>query len=104
MSLSEFLSGFVAHLHLISRIMNIYALKMAAVFMISTSTVAIRTRIFPRWMAALGFVLAVFLLLSVGYSLWASIVFPLWVLLISVYVLLANLSPGADPVRGAGDP
>jgi hypothetical protein len=76
--------------------MNIYVLKMAAVFMISTSAVAIRTRIFPRWMAARGF--------SVGYSLWASVVFPLWVLLISVYVLLANLSPGADPVRGAGDP
>ena len=36
-------------------IMNVYAIKMAAVFMISTSTVVIRTGIAPRWIAFLGF-------------------------------------------------
>ena len=30
-------------------IMNLYAVKMAAVFMISTSTLAIRTGIIARW-------------------------------------------------------
>ena len=34
-------------------IMNVYALKMAAVFMISTSTVVIRTGSAPRWIAFL---------------------------------------------------
>ncbi len=73
------------------QVMNIYALKMAGVFMISTSTLAIRTQIFPRWIALLGYVLALLLLLSVGYLYWTPLVFPMWVLLVSVYILLANL-------------
>jgi hypothetical protein len=82
----------------IYEIMNVYTMKMAGVFMISTCTLSLRTRIFPRWMAFLGFVLALFLLFSIGFFAWASLVFPLWVLLISVHILLANLSiSGNDP-------
>ena len=72
-------------------IMNVYTMKMAGVFMISTCTLSLRTGIVPRWMAILGLVLALFLLLSVGSFYWAPLVFPLWVLLISVHILLANL-------------
>lgn len=72
--------------------MNVYAVKMAGVFMITTCTLAIRTGIFPRWMAFLGYGLALLLLLSIGYIFWVPIVFPLWVLLISVHILLANLN------------
>ena len=75
----------------VHKIMYVYALKMAAVFMISTSTVAIRTGIFPRWMAWLGYALAVLLLLSLGYLYWVPLIFPLWVLLISGHILIANL-------------
>ena len=74
------------------QLVNVYAMKMAAVFMISTSTVAMLTRIFPRWMAWLGYALALLMLLSTGYIFfWAPLVFPLWVLLISVNILLSNL-------------
>ncbi len=72
-------------------IMNVYAMKMAGVFMISTCTLSLRTAIFPRWMAYLGFALALFLLLSLGIVYWAPLVFPLWVLLISIHILRANL-------------
>jgi hypothetical protein len=72
--------------------MNVYAMKMAGVFMISTCTLALRTEILPRWMSFLGYGLAVLLLLSIGLLPWASLVFPLWVLLISVHILAANLS------------
>jgi len=72
-------------------IMNVYTMRMAGVFMITTCTLSLRTGIFPRWMAFLGLVLALFLLLSTGSFYWAPLVFPLWVLLISVYILLANL-------------
>ena len=74
-------------------IVNVYAMRMAGVFMISTCTLSIRTGIFPRWMAFLGYGLALVLLLSTGYLYWAPLVFPLWVLLISVHILLANLKP-----------
>lgn len=69
---------------------NVYALRMAGVFMVSTCTLAIRIGVFPRWMALLGYALALFLLLSIGHFGWAPLVFPLWTLAISVYVLLAN--------------
>ena len=72
-------------------IMNVYTMKMAGVFMITTSTLSLRTGIIPRWMAYLGLALALFLLFSLGFFDWAPLVFPLWILLISVHILLANL-------------
>jgi hypothetical protein len=72
-------------------IMNVYALKMAAVFMISTSTVVIRTGIAPRWIAFLGFALALILLVGSFFISWSFAVLPLWVFLISVYILIDNL-------------
>jgi hypothetical protein len=72
-------------------IINVYTMKMAGVFMITTSTLSLRTGIIPRWMAYLGLVLALFLLFSLGFFEWAPLVFPLWILLISGYILLANL-------------
>jgi hypothetical protein len=77
------------------QIANVYAIRMAAVFMVSTCTLSIRIRMFPRWMAFLGYALALLLLLSPGRLYWAPLVFPLWTLVISVYVLLANLRPEA---------
>jgi hypothetical protein len=85
-------------------IMNVYTMKMAGVFMISTCTLSLRTGIIPRWMAYLGLALALFLLLSLGRFSWATLVFPLWVLLISVHILLANLGPsqGQDATSSPG--
>jgi hypothetical protein len=72
----------------INQISSIYGIKMAGVFMISTSTVALRTRIVPRWMIYVGYALALFLLLTIGTIEWTPIVFPLWVLLMSVCILM----------------
>ena len=71
-------------------LMNVYTLKMAGVFMMSMSTLALRTGIAPRWMAYLGFVLAVFLIVSLGLVYWAPVVFPLFVFMFSIYILVAN--------------
>jgi hypothetical protein len=72
-------------------IMNLYAVKMAGVFMISSSTFAIRTGITPRWIAFTGFAFALLMLFSGRYIDWILLVFPLWVLLISIYILIDNL-------------
>ncbi len=72
-------------------LMTVYTMKMAGVFMISTCTLSLRTGIFPRWMAYLGMVLALILLLTISLIPIAPLLFPLWVLLISIYILLANL-------------
>jgi hypothetical protein len=81
-------------------IMNVYTMKMAGVFMISTCTLSLRTGITPRWMAFLGLALALVLLLSMGFLYWAPVVFPLWVLLISVHILLANFGkPKSEAIK-----
>lgn len=72
-------------------IMNIYAIKMAGVFMIATSTLALRTGFIPRWIAFLGYAVALLLLLSSRYIEGILLVFPLWVLLLSLYILIDNL-------------
>src|SRR5882762_7060149 len=72
-------------------VMNVYAIKMAAVFMISTSTVVIYTGIAPRWIAIIGYLLALVLLVGSYYISWSFVVLPVWVFLISVYILIDNL-------------
>jgi hypothetical protein len=79
--------------------MNTYAIKMAGVFMISSCTLFLRLKLAPRWMVFLGYGLALFLLLSIGYISWISLVFPLWVLMISVYILIENYR--RRPAHGA---
>jgi hypothetical protein len=68
-------------------LVNVYMIKMASVFMITASTVAIYTGIAPRWLAILGFALALILLFGSFYISWSFVVFPLWVFLISVSIL-----------------
>jgi hypothetical protein len=68
-------------------LVNVYMIKMASVFMITTSTVAIYTGIAPRWLAVLGFGLALILLFGSFYISWSFLVFPVWVLLISTSIL-----------------
>jgi hypothetical protein len=81
-------------------IANVYAIKMAAVFMISTSTVVIRTGIAPRWIAFLGFLLALIMLMGSFFISWSFAVLPFWVFLISVYILIDNLGGGAKADGG----
>lgn len=74
-------------------IINVYAIKMAGVFMISTSTILIYTGIAPRWIAFVGYVLALGLLLGSSYVSWSFAALPVWVLLISIHILIDNYRP-----------
>ena len=82
------------------RISNIYAIRMAGVFMISLATISVRTRIMHRGLAFLTYGLALVLLFSIGYSLWVTLIFPAWVLIISVYILVLNLRSKAAAAEG----
>jgi hypothetical protein len=70
--------------------MNVYAIKMAGIFIFSTSTILRRTSIFPRWIAFLGYGLGALLLLAIGFIRWIPLVFPIWVFLISVAILFED--------------
>jgi hypothetical protein len=78
-------------------LMNVYMIKMASVFMITTSTVAIYTGIAPRWLAVLGYGLSLLLLFGSYYFSWSFLVFPLWVFLLSVCILRDSLRPSSGP-------
>jgi hypothetical protein len=71
-------------------LLNLFAMKMAAVFMFSTCTVGLRTAIFPRWVAYVGYACGVTLLVIVANWKWITLVFPLWMLVMSTRMLLAE--------------
>jgi hypothetical protein len=92
----------------VAQIHTVYALRMAAVFQLSQATLWLRTGVMPRWTALLTYVVALVLLFVFTASWWVVLVFPAWVLLISVYILIARLGGrqavdgGDQPVRGRG--
>jgi len=74
-------------------LMYVYAIKMAGVFMLSTSTLFLRTGVIPRWMALLGYVLAaimIFRLRQIDRLGWVFLFFPLWIFLVSAYILFVH--------------
>jgi hypothetical protein len=71
-------------------ILNIFAMKMAGIFMISTCTIGLRTESIRKWLTILGYIFAVLLLLSIAYVEIIAILFPLWVLMLSVEILIHN--------------
>ncbi|RZU12466.1 hypothetical protein EV645_5737 [Kribbella rubisoli] len=71
-------------------LISVYAMRMAAVFTLSVSTVGLRTSAFPRWVAILGYLVAVVLLVAAGEHRWTQLAFPAWVLLVSVVILFTR--------------
>src|SRR6516225_5010977 len=76
---------------------NVYLVKTAAVFMITTSTIALYTRLTPRWLAVAGYVIAVVLLFGSYYLDWSLMVFPLWVLMVSLSILWDKEAAPSSP-------
>jgi len=69
---------------------NVYALRMAAVFMMSLGTIWLRTGLMPRWLAVATYALAAVLLFVISLSLWVALVFPAWVLAVSLLILVRS--------------
>jgi hypothetical protein len=71
-------------------LMVVYAIRMAAVFTIASSTILMRTRLAPRLLVVSGYAIGVALLLAVGFFAWIELAFPAWVFAVSVYILVAE--------------
>jgi hypothetical protein len=65
----------------------VFAFRMAAMFVFTTSSLLLRAGILPRWFAWSGYVVAAFLLLSASFVQWFVLVFPIWLLVLSVLLL-----------------
>jgi hypothetical protein len=84
-------------------LISVYAMRMAAVFTLSVSTVGIRTSAVPRWVSVLGYLVALTLLVAAGEHKWFQLLFPSWVLLVSIVILLVRPpSRTASPGSAAG--
>ena len=84
----------------VTQILAVYALRMAAIFQLSQASLWMRTRVMPRWMALITVIVALVLLFVFTQSFWVVLVFPAWVLLVSVYILVGALRgrpAGAEP-------
>ena len=65
-------------------------MRMAAVFTLSVSTLGLRTSAIPPWVCYLGYLVAAVLLLVTGEDKWTQLLFPAWVLLVSIVILFTR--------------
>jgi hypothetical protein len=81
-----------------SALLNVYAMRIAAVFTLTTVTIARRTHIVSRWLEFAGLATALVLLVGIGISPWVELLFPAWILALSVDILTARPSvAGPEP-------
>ncbi len=66
---------------------NVYAVRMAAVFTMATTTIVATLGIVPRWLVVAGYASAALLLLTAGFIPWVELAFPIWVAALSVHFL-----------------
>jgi hypothetical protein len=70
-----------------STLMVVFALRMAAMFVFTTSTIGRAGHVMPAWFAWSGYAVGLFLLLSASLEPWLALVFPVWLLVLSAIML-----------------
>ncbi len=56
--------------------------------MISLATIWLKTGLMPRWLVAVSYLVALGLLIAGDVSMWLTLAFPVWVLVVSALILL----------------
>ena len=67
--------------------------------MLSIGSLLTRTGHAPRWLVILTFLVAVGFLLFAGIFREARYIFPIWVAVISIYILVLNYSRDNEPAE-----
>ena len=70
-------------------ILAVLGLRIAAVFVVTTSNIGRTAGILPRWFVYAGFVVALFMLLSASLARLLMLVFPVWLLVLSAILLVS---------------
>jgi hypothetical protein len=65
----------------------VFATRMGAMFVFTTTNIARMSRILPPWFTVVGVVVGLFMLLSASFNRAMILVFPLWVLLLCLLIL-----------------
>ncbi|MFE1439616.1 hypothetical protein [Streptomyces sp. NPDC058739] len=87
--------------HLAYTLLTTYAMRMAAVFVITTSTIGRRLGVLPRPLVVFGY-LAGLTLLVIGANVpWSELIFPAWALVLSLNILRRGRAPAGRPAAPA---
>jgi hypothetical protein len=81
---------FVFGLAFMNQIIGNYALRIAGVYMLSIGTIWTKSRAMPRWLTVLTYIVAAGFLLFANSVREARLIFPGWVFVVSVYILVLN--------------
>jgi hypothetical protein len=84
--------------HVTSLLLNVYAMRMAAVFTLTTVTIARHTQIVARWLTFAGLASALILMFASGFVPWAELLFPVWILALSIDILVGRSRASSNPV------
>jgi hypothetical protein len=76
----------------------VFAMRMAAMFVFTTSNIGRYAAVLPRWFVLAGFAVGLFLLLSATFSVALVLVFPVWVLVLCGFLLQRARRIPADAV------
>ena len=76
----------------------VVAPRMQAVFVITTSTVILRSRALPTWLAYVGYVFGVVMFFVPFIIEPMDVLFPLWMLLVSLTLFFTVRSHGGDEI------
>jgi len=71
-------------------LLNVYSMRMAAVFTLTTVNIARRTQFVSRWLTLAGLACALVLTVGIGISPWVELLFPVWILALSLEILVAR--------------
>jgi hypothetical protein len=80
----------------------VLAMRMAAMFVIATSSIGRHARVLPAWFIWLGYMVGAFLLLAATLSAVLVLVFPVWVLILCVLLLVRARHIPRDATLGRG--
>ena len=61
--------------------------RAAAIFMIATAVIGMKSGVFPRWFTLVGYLLGLVLLVAVSFLDWVILVLPAWVAVVSLFIL-----------------
>ncbi|HWK92921.1 MAG TPA: hypothetical protein VNR17_11750 [Luteimicrobium sp.] len=77
-------------------LLMIFGFRMAGVFILVTTTRALRAHLFPRWFAAVSYAGVLVLLFSLSYVRWIVLIIPVWVVAATAITLFRRMT-GKQP-------
>lgn len=78
----------------------VFAIRMAAMFILTSTSLARAAKLFPRWLTIVSLFAAVVLFLSASLSIFLVLIFPIWVFIVCAHLAVILPDQGVDKAMG----